>query len=94
MTTPLDHLTRAIEIAGGQSSLGRLTGRSQHAIWHAIKKGRCSVELAVLIERALHGQVTRQQLRPDVFAGDTASLAGVVRGASPSSSAPRTTGFA
>jgi DNA-binding transcriptional regulator YdaS (Cro superfamily) len=93
--SPTDHLYRAIEIAGGQCALARLVGRSQNAIWQSLQRRRVSVELALLIERALNGQVTRQQLRPDVFAGEHSHplSGGSVRGVCVPSSTPRTSGF-
>lgn len=42
-------------------------GVSQPAISKAIARGRWSGEWAIAIERALKGEVTREQLRPDLF---------------------------
>lgn len=61
-------LTRAIALAGSEAKLGNLAGVSQNAIWNAKVKGRVSAELAVAIELGLRGQVTRAELRPDLFA--------------------------
>lgn len=60
-------ITRAIEFAGSEAKLGAATGYSQHAIWQAKRRGRVSAEMAVAIERATQGAVSRAELRPDLF---------------------------
>jgi DNA-binding transcriptional regulator YdaS (Cro superfamily) len=60
-------LERAIKLAGGQSKLARATGYTQNSIWKAKDSGRISAELAIRIELALGGRVTREQLAPDIF---------------------------
>lgn len=59
-------LRTAIEILGGQSALARAIGARQQEVWNwangrQIPAARCSS-----IEAATGGQVTVQQLRPDV----------------------------
>lgn len=61
-------IIRAIKIAGSEAKLGAATGYSQHAIWQAKRKGRVSAEMAVRIERATQGLVSKAELRPDLFA--------------------------
>lgn len=61
------HIERAIRIVGSESKLGAAAGYSQNAIWWAKSRGRVSAELAVAIERATDGQVSRHELRPDLF---------------------------
>ena len=69
MSTPPDTpIHRAIALAGSEAKLGALAGVSQNAIWQAKRKGRVSAELAVAIELGLRGQITRAELRPDLFA--------------------------
>lgn len=63
-------ISRAISIAGSEAKLGRAAGVSQNAIWQAKKKGRVSAELAIKIEKATAGLVTRLELRPDLFGTD------------------------
>lgn len=59
----------ACEIAGGQSSLAKILGVSPPTINQWIKGVRpIPVERCSAIERATHGQVTRQELRPDDWA--------------------------
>lgn len=60
-------ITKAIALAGSEAKLGAACGVSQNAIWAAKKRGRVSAELAVAIERALRGQVTKAELRPDLW---------------------------
>lgn len=61
-------ISRAILIAGSEAKLGKAAGVSQNAIWSAKRRGRVSAELAIRIERATMGEVTRAELRPDLFA--------------------------
>ncbi|HZP68356.1 MAG TPA: YdaS family helix-turn-helix protein [Pseudolabrys sp.] len=63
----LSPLVRAIKLAGSEAKLGKLTGFSQVAIHRAKHRGRASAEMAVAIERALEGAVSRAELRPDLF---------------------------
>ncbi len=60
-------LDRAVALAGSETRLSRATGWSQPAINKARRRGRVSAELAIAIERALAGAVTKEQLRPDLF---------------------------
>lgn len=62
-------IKRAIEIAGTQTKLAEASGLTQAAI-HKLLSGktrRISAENALAIERATDGQVTRYDLRPDIF---------------------------
>jgi DNA-binding transcriptional regulator YdaS (Cro superfamily) len=59
---------RAIEIAGSEHRLAKAIGFSQHAVWHARQKGRPSAEMAVAIDRFTKGEISRRDLRPDLFA--------------------------
>ncbi len=60
-------LARAVALAGSQSRLSRATGYSQPAINKACRRGRVSAELAIAIEHATAGAVSRAELRPDLF---------------------------
>lgn len=61
-------IRRAAEIAGGQTALGKLINVSQGLVWHWCA-GRLKVpaERCIAVEQATGNQVTRYQLRPDVF---------------------------
>lgn len=61
-------LEKAIEIAGGQSALGRLIDRDQKAIWAWINTTqKVPAEDVLKIESAVDGKVSRYDLRPDVY---------------------------
>lgn len=60
-------LEKALLIYGSQNALAKAIGYSQHAVWHACKKGRVSPGMAVAIERATNAVVLRGDLRPDIF---------------------------
>lgn len=63
----------AIRIAGTEKKLGELCGVSQNAIWNAKRAGRISAELAVAIDRATEGRVSKHSLRPDLFDAPSSS---------------------
>lgn len=65
----IDYLARAVAIFGNQSKLAVAIGYSQHAVWHAFKRGRVSPEMAVAIHKATAGKIKKQHLRPDIFGG-------------------------
>ena len=68
MTAPTKSpLERAIAKAGSEAKLASLIGCSQVAINKAKHRGKVSAEMAVKIEVALDGYVTRHDLRPDLF---------------------------
>ncbi|TAL38891.1 MAG: chaperone [Alphaproteobacteria bacterium] len=72
-----DLVAKAIGIAGGsQQKLAARIGFSQMAVCKALKTGRVSAAMAVAIERATGGEVTRQGLRPDLFGAPYASQSG------------------
>lgn len=68
--TMLEALERAVELAGGQSELARRIGgtvKQQHVHYWLKVMGKISEKHAIAAELAVDGQVTRYQLRPDVF---------------------------
>lgn len=63
-----DHIRRAIELAGSQRALAEKTGLSQQGIsWLLNDAPQVSAEHAIAIEVATSGEVTRKDLRPDLF---------------------------
>lgn len=61
-------LVRAIEVVGGQTQLARLLGVKQANVWHWLNKAdRVPGEYVLAIETATGGQVTRHELRPDLY---------------------------
>jgi DNA-binding transcriptional regulator YdaS (Cro superfamily) len=68
MDTNLSALARAIEIAGGQTALARAIECKQAHVWNWLNRDKCvPAEKCRAIEAATNGQVTRYELRPDVF---------------------------
>ena len=68
-----DLLKEAIRKAGSQAKLGKAIGKTQNAIHQALKRGSVTAEMAVSIERATEGEIRKEQLRPDLFAQDSAA---------------------
>lgn len=61
-------LGKVIEIVGGQTQLARLLGVKQANVWHWLNKAeRVPGEYVLAIEKATGGQVTRHDLRPDLY---------------------------
>ena len=62
-------LMNAISICQSQSCLARKIGVGQPYIWNWLNRsnGRVPAEYCLAIEEATLGQVTRYDLRPDVF---------------------------
>lgn len=68
--TPLEALKKAVELAGGQTSLARLCGNiftQKHVYNWLYRSNRVSAKHAIAIEKALKNQVTRYELRPDIY---------------------------
>lgn len=64
----LEALERAISIAGGQSELARRIKAKQQTVHYWVSTaGKAPAEYVRAIEAAVDGQVTRYELRPDVF---------------------------
>lgn len=60
-------LEKAIGLAGSEEKLGELIGYSQPAVNKAKKRGRASAEMAAKIDAALAPQITKSDLRPDLW---------------------------
>jgi DNA-binding transcriptional regulator YdaS (Cro superfamily) len=70
------HLQRAIEHFGSQPVLAREIGCSQSKIsWLLQKAEKIDAEDAVAIERVTGGQVTKTQLRPDLWPSEPQRVA-------------------
>ncbi len=62
---PIDAVVR---LAGGQAELARRCNTSQPRIWQCIHRNqRIPADLVIPFERAVAGQITRSQLRPDLY---------------------------
>lgn len=69
--TPIE---KAVRIAGGQAALARGCETSQPRIWQCIHRNqRIPADLVLPIERATCGQVTRHELRPDLYPVESAA---------------------
>lgn len=63
------HVERAIGLHGSQAKLAKEMGCSQQYIsWLLKDADQISAEMAVAFEQATAGQVSRVDLRPDLFA--------------------------
>jgi len=64
MMTPEEALDKAIEIIGGQTTIARHLGITYQSVhgWTV-----CPADRVLDLERLTEAQVTRYQLRPDVF---------------------------
>ncbi|WP_093222699.1 YdaS family helix-turn-helix protein [Sphingomonas sp. NFR15] len=72
--TPFEALTQAVEIAGGQSALGRICGKAQPTVWKWLQNGKHLPPEHVLAVEDATG-VSRYLLRPDIYPRDhTADL--------------------
>ncbi len=65
---PRKSLERAIEIIGSQSALARICGVKQGHVWAWLNKtGRCPAKHVLTVEEVTAGEITRHQLRPDLY---------------------------
>lgn len=64
-----DGLGRACEKVGGQKALADRIGVTQSMVWYWLEKAKKGVpaEYVQAIEAATKGEVTRHDLRPDIF---------------------------
>lgn len=60
-------IKRAVELAGGQCALARLCGKRQGHVSFWLRSPKVSAEVAVLIEAALDGAISKEEFRPDIF---------------------------
>ena len=60
-------IRQAVQLFGTEARLAEATGYTQPAINRAKHSGRVSAEMAARIDAATGGQVSRFELRPDVF---------------------------
>lgn len=62
---PIDEVVR---LAGGQAELARRCNTSQPRIWQCVHRNqKVPADLVIPFEKAVGGQVTRHQLRPDLY---------------------------
>lgn len=59
---------KVVRLAGGQAELARRCNTSQPRIWQCVHRNqRVPADLVIPFERAVAGQVTRHELRPDLY---------------------------
>lgn len=59
---------KVVRLAGGQAELARRCNTSQPRIWQCVHRNqRVPADLVIPFERAVAGQVTRNELRPDLY---------------------------
>lgn len=77
MSTFRPHVEKAIGLYGSQAKLAAEMGCSQQYIsWLLKDADQVSAEMAVAFERVTSGQVSRSDLRPDLFPAPVTEKAG------------------
>lgn len=66
-------IAKAIRLAGSQTALGKLVGRTPQAIQKWAAQGYVPSDRCREVETKLNGQVTRYELNPSVFGDDPSS---------------------
>lgn len=61
------HVEKAIAEFGSQASLAQAAGVAQPTIHKALKSGRVGLKLAIGIDRATAGKISKGTLRPDLW---------------------------
>jgi len=67
-------LEQAAQLLGGQSALARQLNVTPQAVQAWCKTGRIPAERVLAVEAATNGEVTRHELRPDLYPVDDAVL--------------------
>lgn len=62
-----DAIRRAVQLAGGAASLARRLGITRVSVHEWVKRGRIPAERVIAVEAAVDAQVTRHELRPDLY---------------------------
>lgn len=65
---------RVIELAGGASAIAKMCSVSPQAVQQWKISGRIPAERVLIIEKLVDGQVSRYQMRPDVFGKQSEQL--------------------
>ncbi|MFJ3487757.1 transcriptional regulator [Pseudomonas sp. NPDC090202] len=59
---------KVVRLAGGQAELARRCNTSQPRIWQCVHRNKqVPADLVIPFEKAVAGQVTRNELRPDLY---------------------------
>ncbi len=61
-------LEKAVELVGGQTALAASIGVKQTHVWNWLNRDkRVPAERVIAVEEATDGQVSRHELRPDIY---------------------------
>lgn len=60
-------ILKAVELGGGQTKLGKKLGLTQGGIHQWIRREQIPAKWVLAVEAATGGEVTRYELRPDIF---------------------------
>ena len=63
-------LTQAVERFGSEAAAAREAGVSQPTFFIARRKGQVGVKLAMGIDKATNGEISKSDLRPDIWPKD------------------------
>ena len=65
-----EHIKAAVEFAGSQARLAEVMGCSQQQISYLLKAKSISAEMAIAVDAATAGKVSKHVLRPDIFGAE------------------------
>jgi len=66
--TGIDALRRAKDILGSQEAIAQIVGVKQPSVHHALTKAeKVPAEWCIPLEKATEGEITRHDLRPDLY---------------------------
>lgn len=66
MSTLTQHVKAAVKLHGSQAKLAAAMGCTQQQISYLLKAKSISAEMAIALDRATEGKVSRFDLRPDL----------------------------
>lgn len=72
ITTLID---QAVAIFGSEAKTAQAAGVSQPVVNEARRKGRCGPRLAMGIDKATNGEISKSDLRPDLWPRDQGAAA-------------------
>ena len=85
MSTFRHLIEEAVRLKGSQFKLAEAMGCSQQQISYLLQRAaRISVEMAVKVDIATEGQVSKETLRPDIFGNQSSAVTKTIRSAASS----------
>lgn len=61
-------IDKAVKICGSQTALANIVGVKQQYVWNWLNKNKSvPAEYVIPIEKATKGEITRHELRPDIY---------------------------